>query len=198
LSVTLGHRLLTLDYSQWDLTRPDGEAACIGISQFARDRGNMVDEAEVLQREELRRRRWVEVQVRERKAPSALPAFDLSLDLRGPKQIRLLRSGSTVLLRRHVHIRATAVVLRAVSAGGKVSLVLVHSCGHIVNLPLGEILVATNVSTLAGLTTFARLGVTAAELVTVVWSGGCTVCYIPPPGRSTTWASHLNVAFDKE
>jgi hypothetical protein len=158
----------------------------------------MVNEAQVLEREELRRGGWIKVQVWEREAPSALPAFDLGLDLRSPKQVCFLGGGSTVLLRRHIHVWAAAVVLRAVSAGGKVSLVLVHSCGHIIDLPLGEILVATNVSTLAGLTTFARLGVTAAELVTVVWSGGCTVCYIPPPGRSTTWASHLNVAFDKE
>lgn len=76
----------------------------------------MVDQAKLLERIELWRRCRVEVQVREWEAPGALPALDLGLDFRRPEEVCLFRSGSTLLLRRHIHVWAAAVVFRAVSA----------------------------------------------------------------------------------
>jgi len=83
--VSLAESLLTeAEYLQWDLTCPDCEIACIVIAQFTRHGGDMVYQAKFLEREELRRRCWVEVEIREGKVPSSLPAFNLSLDLWGP------------------------------------------------------------------------------------------------------------------
>jgi hypothetical protein len=124
---------------QWYLTGPDGEIASIMDTQFAGDGSNMVDESEVLEREELRSRRWVDVKIWEGKVPSLLPAFNFDLNLTSPKQVCLLWGCSSFFLGRHVHIWTTTVVLRAIPA-------------------LGEILVTTYVPTLAGFTTLARLG----------------------------------------
>jgi hypothetical protein len=85
-------------------------------TKFAGDGGNVVDESEVLEREELRSGRWVDVKIWEGKVPSLLPAFNFDLNLRSPKQVCLLRGCSSFFLGRHVHIWTTTVVLRAIPA----------------------------------------------------------------------------------
>ena len=70
---------------QWDLSSPDREVASVMDSKFARDRGNVVDEAKILEREKLRRWRWVDVEIWEWKAPSLLPTFNLRLNFWSPQ-----------------------------------------------------------------------------------------------------------------
>jgi hypothetical protein len=123
---------------QWYLASPDGEIASIVDTKFAGDGGDMVDEAEILKREELRGWCWVDIKIWEGKNPSLLPTFNFGLDLWSPKQIRLLWSYSSFFLGWHVHVWTTTVVLCAIPA-------------------LGEILVTTNVSTFASFTTLTRL-----------------------------------------
>ena len=81
----------------------------------------MVKESELLEGVKLRIRSRVDVEIREWEDSSLLPAFNLRFDLRGPEQICLFRSNSTLLLNWHIHIRTTTVVFRAIATVRKVS-----------------------------------------------------------------------------
>jgi hypothetical protein len=108
-------------------------------TKFARDRGNVVNEAEVLKTEELRRWCWIYVKIWKGKISGLLPTLNLCLNLWSPKQIRFLRRDSPFLLNWHVHVWTATVVLRAISA-------------------LGKVLVTTYMPTFASFTTLARFG----------------------------------------
>jgi hypothetical protein len=107
---------VSADDLQWYLTSPDGKIASIVNTKFARDRGNMVDEAEIFEREKLRGWGWVDIKIWEWKNSSLLPTFNIRLDLRCPKQVRLLWSYGSLFLGWHVHVWTTTVMLGAISA----------------------------------------------------------------------------------
>jgi hypothetical protein len=107
---------------QWYLSGPDSEIASVVDSEFARDRGDMVDEAKILERKKLGRWRWVNVEIWEWEAPCLLPTFNLCLDLRSPQQIRLLRGWGSLFLDGHIHVRTATVVLRTISTTMHVSM----------------------------------------------------------------------------
>jgi hypothetical protein len=76
----------------------------------------MVDEAEIFEREKLRGWGWVDIKIWEWKNSSLLPTFNIRLDLRCPKQVRLLWSYGSLFLGWHVHVWTTTVMLGAISA----------------------------------------------------------------------------------
>jgi hypothetical protein len=123
---------------QWDLASPDGEIAGVMDTKLTGNGGDMVDQAEIFEGEELRGRRWVDVKIWKWENSSLLPTFNVGFDLWSPKQIRLLRSYSSFFLGWHVHVRTTTIMLRTIAA-------------------LREILVTTYMSTFASLATLAGL-----------------------------------------
>ena len=86
-------------------------------SEFARDGSDVVDETEVLEREELGSGRWVDVKIWEWEVPSLLPALNLGFDFWSPQQICPLWSCSSLFLNGHVHVGTAAIVLGAISTG---------------------------------------------------------------------------------
>jgi hypothetical protein len=86
-------------------------------AKLAGNRSNMMNEAEIFEREELRIWSWKDVKIWEGEASSLLPALNFCLDLGSPQQVCFLRGGSSLLLDRHIHIWASAIVFGAVSAG---------------------------------------------------------------------------------
>lgn len=129
----------------------------------------MVNQAKILEGKELRSRSWVDVQIWEWEVPGLLPALDLCLDFGSPQQIGPLWSGGSLFLNGHVHVRTAAVVLGAISTED----MLASSSGNVhqdirllVNLPLGKILVTTDMSTLTRLTTLARFSMARSISVT--------------------------------
>ena len=119
-----------------------------------------MDEAEVFKGEKLWCGRWIDVEVWKWKSAGLLPAFNLRLDLGSPQQVCFLGRRGTFFLDGHVHVRTPAVVLGAVSAMKYLVSRPQQSAGNNRDsspayIPLREVLVTTNVSTLTGLTTFA-------------------------------------------
>jgi hypothetical protein len=129
------------------------------------------------------------MQGRERENSCCLPLCNRSLDLRSPHEIRLVGGGRAVCVGHlYVVVRTADLVLGAVAAESRqsqhtaITLVSLHGA-HLVSpswlhfvrastasqikqgrewsldLPLREVLITSNVSTLASLTTFAGLGV---------------------------------------
>jgi hypothetical protein len=84
LSATIKLILHSASHLQWDLPSPNREVVSVLDSEFARDRGDMVNEAKILEREKLRRWYGIYVEVWKWKASSLLPTFNLRLDFRSP------------------------------------------------------------------------------------------------------------------
>jgi len=130
-----------------DLASPEGEAFGVDGPELVADGSNMMDESQVLNWVKLRVGCREDLQVGERKHPSPLPLFDGGFNLRRPHEIGLVGSGSPVIGLRNVIVRAADLMLGAVSA-------------------LREVFVTTDVSTLAGITAFAGLGVAPSRRAT--------------------------------
>lgn len=129
--LVLYSRHSTDSHSHRHLTRPDGKVVGIHAVELAADRADVVDQPQLLERVGMRRRRRVDVEVREREDAGPLPLLDLGLDLRGPHEVGLVRAPRTVLWNGHVVVGAPDLVLGAVAA-------------------LREVLVTPDVSTFAG------------------------------------------------
>lgn len=129
--LVLYSRHSTDSHSHRHLTRPDGKVVGIHAVELAADRADVVDQPQLLERVGMRRRRRVDVEVREREDAGPLPLLDLGLDLRGPHEVGLVRAPRTVLWDGHVVVGAPDLVLGAVAA-------------------LREVLVTPDVSTFAG------------------------------------------------
>lgn len=102
-----------------DLPSPQSEAIGINFHHLIADRGNMVDQAQLVCAEILRGRSRVNVKVREREKTSSLPLLDYKLDLGRPHKIRFVRRSRPVLSDRNVIIWTTDLVLGAIAALGK-------------------------------------------------------------------------------
>lgn len=132
-----------------NVARPESEVVGIHSSELVVEGSKVVDEAQILDRIELRHGGRVDGEGREREDSSSLPLGNVGLNLRSPHQVGLvggsgaLRLGSDL----HVIVGAADLVLGAVAA-------------------LGEALVTANVTALAGFTALARLGVAAARRTT--------------------------------
>lgn len=136
-----------------NLARPQSELVRIDGDELVADLRNMVDEPEFLARQRLRVWSRVDVEAREWEEASHAPLLNSRLDCRGPEQIRLLGAGGSFLRRRHVVVRAPNLVLGAVAAELHVSTSYwtrerAEPVGR-VHIPLGEVLVAPNMPTLA-------------------------------------------------
>lgn len=99
---------------QRNLVCPDRERSSIEHAQLRRDTGNVVHEAQVLNREGL----WVWLRVDgklgEGEDPRLLPAVDFILDCGGPQKIWPFRSRHAFFWGRHVHVRTADIVFSAV------------------------------------------------------------------------------------
>lgn len=129
----------------------------------------MVHEAQVLNRESLRVWLRVDGKLGEGEDARLLPAVDFLLDCGGPQKIWAFRSGVAFFWGRHVHVWTADIVFSAV-------------------LALREVFITADVSTLAGITTFARLGMAVCVLVSLYKNRN--VHHIPPSGRAATGSSH--------
>jgi hypothetical protein len=138
-----------------DVAGPQGEVVGTHGGKSIVQGRDMVNEPQLLVRVVDRGQREVEVRGGEREDPSSLPLGDGRLVLRIPHQIGLVGSGGAVgICHLHVIVRATDLVLGAVSA-------------------LGKVLVASDVSTLAGIASFAGLGMAPARR-TAAWTSHCS------------------------
>jgi hypothetical protein len=136
-----------------NLPSPEGEAVGVDSAQLMADRSNMVNESQVLGREEARVRSWKDVETGEWEDSGLLPLLDLGLDLRSPHEIRLVRAGRPVVRQRHVVVGTSNLVLRAVAA-------------------LWEVLITPDVAALASFTSLPGLGV-APTRRTTTGTGHC-------------------------
>jgi hypothetical protein len=127
-------------HDRWDLPSPKREPIGIDRTQLVADRGNMMEQPQIFEREELRGGGRIDVQTREREHSGLLPLPNLGLDLGCPHEVWLVRAGRSVIGKRHVIVRAANLVLGAVAA-------------------LREVLVTPDMSALAGFASLSRLGV---------------------------------------
>jgi hypothetical protein len=129
---------------------------------------NMMDKAQVFEGEHLRRQGWENVQVWKWEDASTFPAFDLSFNFRRPEKIRFFWGDGSVLLNWHIHIRTATVMLGTVSTVQPKSAPSTEEMAHFEqaasvgalgrHIPLGKVLVATDVPSFAGVTAFTGLG----------------------------------------
>lgn len=128
---------------------PESEVVGVHGSKLVVESSKMVDEAQILDRVEMRHGSRVDSEGRERENSSSLPLGNVNLYLGSPHEVRLVGSSGTLGLGSdlHVVVRAANLVLGTVAA-------------------LREALVTTNVATLASFTALARLGVAAARRTT--------------------------------
>ena len=108
----------------------------------------MVDQAHILNGQILRIWRWVDVEAWEWENSSALPLLNGGFDFRSPHEIRPVRGGRPVLRDRDIVVRAANLVFRAVAAE-ELSVLALLGPSRGKHLPLGEVLVTSDVSTLA-------------------------------------------------
>jgi hypothetical protein len=128
---------------RWDLASPQSEVVCIICSKLIADRCNVIYQSQILDREVLRRRCRVDVEVGEWEHSRLLPLLDRCLDFGSPHEIWLVRASRSVLRDRHVIVWAADLVLGAVTA-------------------LREVLIAANMPALASVTALAGLGVASS------------------------------------
>jgi hypothetical protein len=155
---------------QRDLSSPQGEAICTNLDHPVANRSNMMNQPQLLDLEVLRCRCRIDVEAGEGKHPGALPLVNGGFDLRSPEKIRLLRGPCAVVGNSDIVVRATDLVLCAVAAEqmseARTGTKMRHG-----TVPLGEVLIASDMTTFAGITALAGLGVA-------------------PPRRTTTGTSH--------
>ena len=121
----------------------------------------MVDQSQVLEGEELRSGRRIDSQAGEREHAGAAPLIDRSLDLGRPHQVGLVGRASPVLGDRDVIVRAPDLVLGAVPAAEETNVRSLSKLGGFrsrlfwgvrwIYIPLGEILVAPDMTALAAM-----------------------------------------------
>lgn len=150
--------------------------------------GNVVDQAQILKRVQVRHRRRVDMQGREWEDTGCLPLGDRCLDLGSPHEIGLIGGGRAVCVGHlYVVVRTADLVLGTVAAESRQCQYAGTSCfsvymyifvshlGSVLcvakwhhklrdtkfrfNVPLRKVLITTNVSTLAGFTALTGLGV---------------------------------------
>lgn len=133
-----------------DLPCPEGELVGVELLHLLADRGNVVDQAQVLEREKLGSWRRVDTQAGKGKHPSAAPLVDGSLDFRRPHEVGLVWRPSPVLGNGNIIVRAPDLVLGTVPAATRVSTDepagFVRPCSFI---PLREVLITPNMAALA-------------------------------------------------
>ena len=108
--------------SRWDLPGPEREVIGVELLHLLADGSDVVDQSQILDRQELRRRRGVDTQAGEREHASAAPLVDGCLDFRRPHEVRLVGRASPVLGNGNIIVRAPDLVLGAVPASSEVSL----------------------------------------------------------------------------
>ena len=111
-----------LGVSRWDLPGPEREVIGVEFLHLLADGGDVVDQPQVLNREELRRRGRVDTQTGEGEHASAAPLVDRCLDFRRPHEVGLVRRASPVLGNGNIIVRAADLVLGTVAAASEVSL----------------------------------------------------------------------------
>lgn len=100
-----------------DMAGPQCKTISVNGSQLVVEHGDVIDQAEVFERVEVRHRGRVQVETREREDACSLPLGDGGFDLRRPHQIGLVRSGGPVGVGNlDVIVRAANLVLGAVAA----------------------------------------------------------------------------------
>lgn len=125
-----------------NMTGPQGEVVRINGSQLVVKGGNVVDQAEILNRVHMRHRSRVDSKRWEREHAGVLPLSNRGLDLGSPHQVRFVGCSGAFNLWSDLHIivGAANLVLGTVTA-------------------LRESFVTANVATFAGITALAGLGV---------------------------------------
>ena len=108
-------------YLRRDVTSPEGEVVGIHKTQLVADRGNVVDQTQVVKRVILRCRGRVDVQTGKGKDSSSLPLLDILHDFGSPHEIRLIGSSSSVIRDGQIIVWASDLVLRAVTTVAQVS-----------------------------------------------------------------------------
>jgi hypothetical protein len=109
----------------------------------------MMNQPQLLDLEVLRCRCRIDVEAGEGKHPGALPLVNGGFDLRSPEKIRLLRGPCAVVGNSDIVVRATDLVLCAVAAEqmseARTGTKMRHG-----TVPLGEVLIASDMTTFAG------------------------------------------------
>jgi hypothetical protein len=101
----------------WNMPGPQSKVVGVKGGKLMVQRGDVVDQAQILNGIQVRKRSRVNCQRREREHASALPLPDCGLDLRCPHQIRLVGSGRALcIIGRNIVVGATDLVLGTVAA----------------------------------------------------------------------------------
>lgn len=106
---------------QWYLSGPYREVSGVMYCQFSGYRSHMINDPQIFHRQESWIRRRINEHIWKWKVSALLPYFDVGFNLRRPKHIGLFWSRSSFFLRRHVHVRATTVVLCTIPTSISVS-----------------------------------------------------------------------------
>lgn len=80
-------------YSRWDVTGPESEVVGVNHGKLMVQIGNVVDQAQILNRVQVWHGRREDMQGREREDTGNLPLSDSCLDLGRPHEIRLVGGG---------------------------------------------------------------------------------------------------------
>lgn len=102
---------------RWDVTGPESEVIAVKDRELIVQVGNVVDQAQILQRVQVRHGRRVDMQGREGENTGCLPLSDGCLDLGRPHEIRLIGGGRAVCIGHlYVVVRTADLVLGTVAA----------------------------------------------------------------------------------
>lgn len=102
---------------RWDMASPQGKVVCFHGSQLAVQSRDMIDQAEILTRVQVRHGSWVDAQRRKGEHAGGLPVGNVRFNLRRPHEVGLVRCGGAISIGGlHVVVRAADLVLGAIAA----------------------------------------------------------------------------------